>query len=54
MEHLEKLLDWGGTKRDIVFLAVSALSLLASGFHLLPLPFDAAWVAIVLLSLIHI
>lgn len=48
MEHLEKLLDWGGTKRDIVFLAVSALSLLASGFHLLPLPFDAAWVAIVL------
>lgn len=48
MKHLEKLLDWGGTKREIAFLAVSALSLLASGFHLLPLPFDAAWVAIVL------
>ena len=48
MEHLEKLLDWGGTKREIAFLAVSALSLLASGFHLLPLPFDAAWVAIIL------
>lgn len=48
MEHLERLLDWGGTKRDIAFLIVSALSLLSSGLHLLPLPFDPAWVAIVL------
>ena len=45
---LEKLLACGGTQRDILFLAISGLSLLASFLELNVLPFDAAWVAIVL------
>lgn len=48
MEKLESLLELGGTKKDIVFLILSGLALLVSIFRLLPLPFDAAWVAIIL------
>ena len=51
MEKLEELLEWGGTKRDIVFLLISAVALIVSIFHLVPLPFDAAWVAIILCGL---
>ncbi len=51
MEFLEKLLEWGGTKRDIVFLVISGLALIVSGFELFSLPFDAAWIAIVLCGL---
>lgn len=51
MEFLEKLVKLGGTKHDIVFLLISALALIVSCFDLLPLPFDAAWVAIVLCGL---
>ena len=47
MRKLEAVLEIGGTKRDIAFLIVSAVALLCSIFHV-PLPFDAAWVAIVL------
>ena len=47
MEKLEALLEWGGTKRDITFLVLSGIALLASILHT-PLPFDPAWVAIVL------
>ncbi len=48
MKKLEQLLELGGTKRDILFLVISAISLLASiaGFH--PFPFDMAWIAIIL------
>lgn len=45
---LERLLEFGGMKRDIIFLVISGIALLISIFDLLPLPFDAAWVAIVL------
>ena len=48
MKKLEQLLEWGGTKRDIVFLILSGLALLLSIFHLNPFPFDMAWVAIIL------
>lgn len=48
IEKLESLLELGGTKKDIVFLILSGLALLVSIFRLLPLPFDAAWVAIIL------
>ena len=48
MEKLEWLLGLGGIKKDITLLAVSAAALLISIFDLIPLPFDAAWVAIVL------
>ncbi|WP_130869865.1 heavy metal translocating P-type ATPase [Intestinimonas massiliensis (ex Afouda et al. 2020)] len=48
MARLESLLAWGGIKRDVLFLVLSGLALAASIFDLLPLPFDPAWVAIVL------
>lgn len=48
MKKLEELLAWGGMKRDIVFLAISATALIVSIFEIVPLPFDAAWVAIIL------
>ena len=48
IQSLEHLLELGGTKRDILFLILSGLALAVSIFDLIPLPFDAAWVAIVL------
>ncbi len=52
MDALERLLDWGGTRRDIVFLVISGLALVVSGFDLMPwLPYDAAWAAIILCGL---
>ena len=42
MKKLEELLEWGGTKRDITFLILSAAALLASIFGFQPLPFDMA------------
>ena len=51
IERLESLLEWGGVRKDIVFLAVSGAALLASMLGLAPLPFDAAWIAIVLCGL---
>ena len=47
MEKLEYILDFGGMKKDILFLIIGAVSLLCSIFHFLSLPFDAAWLAIV-------
>ena len=48
MEKLEHFLALGGTKKDVALLALSGIALLVSIFDLVPLPFDAAWVAIVL------
>lgn len=48
MQALERFLEWGGLKKDIACLVLSGISLVISIFHLLPLPFDAAWVAIIL------
>lgn len=48
MKKLEIFLEWGGMKKDIVFLILSGISLIISIFHLFPLPFDAAWIAILL------
>lgn len=48
LKKFEALLETGGIKKDIILLAVSAAALLVSIFDLLPLPFDAAWVAIIL------
>lgn len=48
MEKLEEFLEWGGTKKEIALLIVSAAALVCSIFSLLPLPFDAAWISIVL------
>lgn len=51
MEKLEHLLELGGVKKDIAFLAISAVALIISIFDLVPLPFDAAWIAIILCGL---
>ncbi|HIZ56093.1 MAG TPA: cation-translocating P-type ATPase [Firmicutes bacterium] len=48
MKRLEHFLEIGGVKKDIALLAVSGLALIISIFKLLPLPFDAAWIAILL------
>jgi len=48
MGKLETLLEAGGTKKDITLLVISGAALLVSIFDLLPLPFDAAWAAIIL------
>lgn len=48
MEKLERFLDWGGMKKEIVLLTLSGAALLVSIFDLLALPFDIAWIAIIL------
>lgn len=48
MEKLQRILEAGGIKKDITLLVISGIALIISIFDLLPLPFDAAWVAIVL------
>ncbi len=50
MKKLEELLEWGGTKKDIILLAISAVALILSILNV-PLPFQVAWVAIVLCGL---
>lgn len=51
VEKLEELLEFGGMKKDILCLILSGIALLVSIFNLLPLPFDAAWIAIILCGL---
>lgn len=48
IEKLEAILEWGGTKKDITFLIISGIALLASIFHLDLSGIDLAWVAIIL------
>lgn len=47
MNKLESVLAIGGTKKDIALLTISGVSLILSLVGL-PLPFDIAWVAIIL------
>ena len=51
IEKLEEILEWGGTKKDIVCLVLGGISLMISIFDFVELPFDAAWVAIILCGL---
>ena len=48
VQKTEAFLEWGGIKKEITLLAISGVALVVSIFDLRPLPFDAAWVAIVL------
>lgn len=48
IEKVEQVMELGGTKKDIVCLVLSGIALIISIFDLIPLPFDAAWVAIIL------
>ena len=48
VQKTEAFLEWGGIKKEITLLAISGVAMVVRIFDLLPLPFDAAWVAIVL------
>lgn len=48
LEQMEKALEFGGIKKDIACLALGGISLVISIFDLIELPFDAAWIAIIL------
>ncbi len=45
---LEKALEWGGTKREITLLSISAAALVVSFFQPASWPIDVAWIAIIL------
>ena len=47
-ERLERLLALGGIKKDIILLAISGVAVICSLLKFQPLPFDMAWLAIVL------
>lgn len=46
-EPLERVLEWGGAKKDVACIVVSALALVVS-FCVPDLPIDPAWVAVLL------
>ena len=49
MKKLEELLEWGGIKKDVTLLVISGIALLPSILKVIPgIPFDIAWVAIIL------
>lgn len=48
MKKLEALLEMGGTKKDIAFLIISFLALAVSILKPVDIPFDMAWIAIIL------
>lgn len=48
IEKLEGILEFGGTKRDILFLILSGISLILSILKVDIFPFDLAWIAIIL------
>ena len=48
LEKLEHLLELGGVKKDVVLLALSGAGVACSLAGFRPLPFDMAWIAIVL------
>lgn len=49
IKKIEKFMDFGGVKKDIIFLVISGISLLLSIFNVFPrMKFDIAWVAIIL------
>lgn len=47
VEKLDDVLEWGGRKKQMIFLAVSAVSLLLELCDI-PLPFAPSWIAIIL------
>ena len=46
MDALEKMLEWGGMRKDGAFLALSAAALLLSFAGIEPFGFDLAWGAV--------
>lgn len=48
MEELGQALQFGGMKKDIVFLTLSGVAIVCSLLGFSPFPFDMAWIAIIL------
>ena len=48
---IERFLEYGGTKKDVIFLVLSGIALAMRLMNVNPFPFDIAWVAIVLCGL---
>lgn len=48
MKKLESLLELGGVKKDVTLLVISVVALLLSLTGTIKLPFNVAWVAIIL------
>lgn len=44
----ERFLEWGGTKKEIILLIISAAALGLSLAGIEPFPFGIAWIAIIL------
>ena len=48
IKKLECILEFGGTKKDILFLVLSGAALLLNLIGIQPFPFDIAWISIIL------
>ena len=52
LEQLDELLEWGGTRKAVVLLVIGGLSLILSlansRLRFWSLPFDPAWIAVIL------
>ena len=48
IEKIESFMELGGVKKDIAFLVISGIALLISLTGIIDLPFNAAWIAILL------
>jgi len=51
MKKLKGYLEWGGMKKDIIFLSLSGVMLVLSFFHVSVFSIDLAWIAILLCGL---
>ena len=51
MKKLEELMEIGGTKKDIVLLVISGVSIICSLLKIKPFSIDLAWIAIILCGL---
>ena len=51
IKKLEKLMETGGIRKDIILLAISGVSIICSLLHVQPFPFDLAWFAVILCGL---
>ena len=48
MKKLEEWMEIGGIKKDVILLVISGIALLISLLDFISLPFDTAWIAIIL------
>lgn len=51
IKKLEKLMEIGGIRKDIILLAISGVSIICSLLNVQPFPFDLAWFAVILCGL---